>query len=248
MNSTLLVFDSHPVQYRAPIWQAIEKLQPNRLHVIYASDCSVRGHNDDGFGKTFAWDEPMLSGYNNTILNCEKGAPLSGWGSLTGKGVRNLLKLHKPAAVLLTGLNYRYDLAVYLNALTLGIPVWLRCETQDEALSRTKLKASLRYLLYRIAYLGISRFLFIGELNKRHYLTHGVPVKKLSPALYGTVNRFEALSADAKQGLRNSARHDANVPDQKIVIGFSGKFIDKKNPAILFEMLDFFAGHNIKQH
>ncbi|ASU36709.1 glycosyltransferase [Mucilaginibacter xinganensis] len=242
MNSTLLVFDSHPVQYRAPIWQAIENQQPGSLHVVYASDCSLRGHSDHGFGKTFAWDEPMLSGYNNTILNCENGVPLSNWQSLTGKGVRNVLKLHKPAAVLLTGLNYKYDLVAYFNALILGIPVWLRCETQDEAMSRTKLKAGVRGLLYRLAYLGIGRFLFIGELNKKHYLTHGVPAKKLSPALYGTVNRFESLNGEMKQALRSNARQDANIPDQKIVIGFSGKFISKKNPAILFQMLDFLPG------
>ena len=95
MAAKLLVFDSHPVQYRAPVWQAIEKIRPGSLHVVYASDCSVRGHNDEGFGQAFAWDEPMMSGYNNTVLNCEKGVPLSKWGSLTGKGVRDMLKFHK---------------------------------------------------------------------------------------------------------------------------------------------------------
>jgi glycosyltransferase involved in cell wall biosynthesis len=247
MDPILLVFDSHPVQYRAPIWQAIEKQQPGSLHVVYASDCSVRGHADEGFGKTFAWDEPMLSGYGNTILNCEKGVPLSNWGSLTGKGVRKMLKLHKPAAVLLTGLNYKYDVVVYLNALILGVPIWLRCETQDGAMLRTKLKAGVRYLLYMVAYSGINRFLFIGERNREHYLKHGVPAKKLDSALYGTVNRFEALSMEAKQELRNKARQDANIPDQNIVIGFSGKFIDKKRPAILFDMLNFLPENTLNK-
>ena len=48
--SKLIVFDSHPVQYRVPIWKSIEKNNPGTIHVVYASDCSVKGHVDSGFG------------------------------------------------------------------------------------------------------------------------------------------------------------------------------------------------------
>jgi hypothetical protein len=92
----LLVFDSHPVQYRVPVWQLMERYNPGCLYVVYASDCSVRGHTDKEFGKKVAWDEPMLTGYSNTILNCEKGEPLSSWGSLTGKGVQEMIDKIKP--------------------------------------------------------------------------------------------------------------------------------------------------------
>ena len=83
MVRNILVFDSHPVQYRVPIWQSMELLYPGCVHVVYASDCSVRGYSDKEFGKDLAWDEPLLEGYSFSILNCEKGVPLSGWRSLT---------------------------------------------------------------------------------------------------------------------------------------------------------------------
>ena len=110
MTKKLLVFDSHPVQYRVPIWQAMEANKSSCVHVIYASDCSVRGHIDTEFNRTIAWDEPMLTGYDYTVLNCEKEVPLSGWASLTGKGVKQIFDSLKVDAVLRTGLNYRYDL------------------------------------------------------------------------------------------------------------------------------------------
>jgi len=237
MNAKLLVFDSHPVQYRVPVWQAAEKMQPGSLHVAYATDCSVRGHVDTGFGQAVAWDEPMLSGYGNTLLNCEHGTPLSGWGSLTGKGIKRIINEVKPSAVLLTGLNYKYDMIAYLTARLKGIPVWLRCETQDEAIERSDLKNFIRSIIYKIAYTGLSRVFFIGELNRQHYLKHGVRLSKLIPAHYATVDRFSAFSGAEKTALRVSARNVAKIDAGAFVIGFSGKFITKKNPGILFNML-----------
>jgi glycosyltransferase involved in cell wall biosynthesis len=235
----LLVFDSHPVQYRVPVWKILESKHPGCLHVVYGSDCSIRGTTDKEFGKKVVWDEPMLSDYNNTILNCEKGEPLSSWGSLTGKGVKEMIDKIKPDAVLLTGLNYRYDLTAYVEARRRQIPVWLRCETQDYATYRSGTKALVRSMIYRVAYMALSRIFYIGELNKKHYLKHGVPASKLRPARYGTVDRFENMSEAEKIQKRNQFRLAAGVSDSSFVIGFSGKFIEKKNPKILYQMLEF---------
>ncbi len=238
MKTKLLIFDSHPVQYRVPIWQILEMIERNSIHVVYASDCSVRGYNDKGFSKVFAWDEPLLSGYKYTILNCVKQEPLSGWGSLTGKGVKRLIEELKPKAIVITGLNYRYDLVAYIHARRRGIPIWLRCETQDFSFNRSKLKSLFRSMLYRLAYKGFDRVFYIGELNKQHYLYHGVPETKLIPALYGTVDRFLNMDNTEKKKLRLFSREKAGINDTDFVIGFSGKFIYKKHPDILFEMLE----------
>lgn len=237
MSFKLLVFDSHPVQYRVPIWQTMDVILPGSLHVVYASDCSVRGFNDTDFGQTFAWDEPMLSGYHHTILNCEKGKPLENWKSLTGKGVSEQIKDIQPDAILLTGFNYRYDLIAYMFAKLNNIPVWLRNETQDYAFNRSKFKSTIRSAIYRVLYQGLDKVFFIGELNRRHFLKHGVPLSRLKPAHYGTVDRFRNMSETDKIEFRNYRRQHSHIPLSDVVIGFSGKFISKKNPDILFEML-----------
>lgn len=238
MAKKLIVFDSHPVQYRVPVWRELTSIQPGSVHVVYASDCSVRGHADQGFGKVVAWDDPMMTGYDHTVLNCENGTPLTGWKSLTGKGVGKLLDEQKPDAVLLTGLNYRYDWAAYFEARKRGIPTWLRCETQDEAQVRSRMKGMIRSLLYRLSYKQLDRIFYIGKLNQRHYLNHGVSPQKLTPAFYATVDRFHELGEERKQEMRKERRSDLQIPDDALVIGFSGKFIPKKNPDILYKMLD----------
>ena len=239
----LLVFDSHPVQYRVPVWQLIERHQPGSLYVVYASDCSIRGHTDREFGKEVVWDEPMLAGYESTILNCEKGDPLSSWRSLTGKGVKEAIDKIRPDAVLLVGLNYRYDLVAYIEARRRQIPVWLRCETQDHATYRSLIKSFVRSIIYRVAYSGLSRVFYIGELNKRHYLKHGVAAAKLRPGRYGTVDRFAGMTKEEKLQKRNQFRLAAGASDSNFVVGFSGKFIEKKNPKIFYEMLEFLPGN-----
>ena len=238
MTRKLLVFDSHPVQYRVPIWQYMTRKSPGSVHVAYASDCSVRGFMDKEFGTALKWDEPMLNGYESTVLNCEHGTPLSGWGSLTGDGVKALLEKVKPDAVLLTGLNYKYDAVAYMQAKRMGIPLWLRCETQDFAVPRSPIKAIGRSMIYSTAYKGIDKIFYIGELNKLHYLKSGVSEKKLTPARYFTVDRFAELSQETKEAMRAAQRKAAGIDPNAFVIGFSGKLIEKKNPRIFYDMLD----------
>jgi glycosyltransferase involved in cell wall biosynthesis len=237
MAHKLLVFDSHPVQYRVPIWQQMTLDRPGSVHVVYGSDCSVRGAVDKEFGMSFQWDVPMMSGYEHTVLNCEKGTPLSSWGSITGEGVKEVMERIKPDAVLLVGMNYRYDMVAYITAKRMGIPLWLRCETQDHCFPRSWIKGVVRSLIYTTVYKGIDRIFYIGELNKQHYRNAGVSEKKLAPARYFTVDRFADMSTSDKNALRKSQRKQAGIDENAIVIGFSGKFIEKKNPKILFEML-----------
>jgi len=234
----LLVCDSHPVQYRAPIYRELARRIAEGIRVVYASDCSVKGYKDSGFGEAVAWDEPMLEGYNHKILHSERGVPLSGWGSLTGCGLSEEIACAKPKAVLLTGLNYRFDWAAALIARRYGIPLWLRCETQDEAVGgRAKWKSLVRSSIYRGAYHLFDKFFYIGELNREHYLRHGVDSNRLRPARYFTVDRVSSLSDPQKNQTRSSLRRAAGIEDGAIVCGFSGKFIAKKDPLLLFAML-----------
>lgn len=235
----LLVFDSHPVQYRVPIFKELAKVKKIKLHVVYATDCSVKGYKDTGFGTKVAWDSDMLEGYSYSVLNSENGEPLKGWSSLTGKGVANKIKEIQPDYILLTGLNYRYDLVAYSSALFHKIPIWLRCETQDYVTERSSIKSAIRSFMYRTIYKGIQKFLYIGELNKEHYLKHGITLDQLHPVKYTTNNRFEKFSMEQKNRLRKEKRQEYKLDEDKCVIGFSGKLIPKKNPDLLFAAVAF---------
>ncbi|WP_041658687.1 hypothetical protein [Acaryochloris marina] len=68
-NPKLVIFETHPVQYRVPVYQKLNQLRPNSFCVVFASDFSVRGYQDSGFGVDFSWDIPLLEDYQYFVLN-----------------------------------------------------------------------------------------------------------------------------------------------------------------------------------
>lgn len=233
----LLIFDSHPVQYRAPVYQELQRLVPGCFHVLYATDISLRGNRDAGFGKTVAWDEPLLVGYPNTVLNQGRGEPLKGFRSLHGQGLSGVFDIYRPAAVLQTQYLYEYDFAVLFQAWLRRIPVWIRQETQDEAFRRSSVKETIRAACYRMLYLLVKKAFFIGKLNKQHLLRHGIPMSCLVRASYCTKDRFENTSEAQFAGMRENCRSRLGIGPDRIVVAFFGKLIPKKNPDLLLQAI-----------
>ena len=236
------IFDSHPVQYRAPVYRELERLVPGRFHVFYATDISVRGHQDEGFGKKIAWDESLLEGYPNTVLSCERGKPLRGFRSLSGKGIAEIFRHHALSAVLQTQYLYSYDFEVLWQARRRGIPVWMRMETQDEAFPRNRWKSLLRSTALRSLYSQIDLAFPIGILNSEHLIRHGMRAEQLSVAHYCTPDRFGKLSEAELKQMRSSCRSEYGIREDETVISFFGKLTPKKNPALLLDSLLCLAG------
>lgn len=240
MTNKIYIFDSHPVQYKAPVYQAMEKLSPGLFEVIYATDASVRGGNvDKGFGVEVKWDTPLLSGHKFRVLNNEKGRPFVSASSLTGKGVFNLLRHERPAAVMLTQARYHFDHAAYLSALILDIPILIRQETQDEMYSgsRSALKECVRYIAYRLLYTPVRHAFCFGHLNRLHLTRHGIRPSKMSMAHFSVPDLLKNYSKEQKQALRTNTRSSLGIADDALVLAFFGKLIPKKNPTLIFDAL-----------
>ncbi|MBI1840574.1 MAG: glycosyltransferase family 4 protein [Verrucomicrobia bacterium] len=237
----LFVFESHPVQYRAPVYRVLHEMCRENgqasIHVYYASDVSLRGHRDPGFGRTLSWDEPLLEGYPCTVLGNERGEPLSGFRSLCGAGLFRILAKERPSATLLTGLAYVWDWTAYLSAQALGIPVWMRTETQDRAFARSRGKAFIRRLGYRVAYHFVRRALPIGRLNAEHYLAHGIPAHRHVWAPYCVKDRFLGGDPDDREACRSRLRKRLGFEPEDVVLLFCGKLQRKKNPGLILEAL-----------
>jgi hypothetical protein len=125
----LLIFESHPIQYRTPIYAHLAQLRLDAINVAFASDFSVRGGIDPGFGTIVAWGSGLLAAYLSTVLRLGLTKEPTSWGALDGRGVAALINGLQPRAILLNSLIYRFYCIAYLSVLVRGIPVWIRCET-----------------------------------------------------------------------------------------------------------------------
>jgi glycosyltransferase involved in cell wall biosynthesis len=236
MSLNLLIVETHPVQYRAPLYRELERLVSGQFEVFYGSDFSVQGYRDSDFAVSFAWDVPLLQGYPYRVGGT--GAPqafASCWA------VARRLWSTRPRAVLLTDIQGPLFWTALVLGLMLGSDLWLRSETQDEAYVRGKLKGLLRSFYYRLAYLPLTGFFYIGELNREHYLRHGVPVTRLIRSPYSTHDAQQSRTPEDKIAARQRLRASLGVKNCELVVAFFGKLIPKKNPDLLLKAVRHLA-------
>src|SRR5919198_699624 len=70
----LVIIATHPIQYQAPLWQALAREGSVPFEVWYLTHFAVKTSHDSEFGKAFAWDIDMLGGYPHRLLKVAKGA------------------------------------------------------------------------------------------------------------------------------------------------------------------------------
>jgi glycosyltransferase involved in cell wall biosynthesis len=140
----------------------------------------------------------------------------------------------QPDAIFLNGISYLLFFRALITARRMGVPAWLRSETQDHAFSRSRIKGFVRRWIYRIAYAQFAHFFPIGKLNAAHYRAHGVRDQQMTFCHYCVVDRFEA-STDELRSRRVMKRQALGIAANRTVVMFSGKLIPKKYPAVLLE-------------
>ena len=67
MNPKLIIIETHPIQYKAPLFRRLAAQPQIDLTVLYAMipDAAQQGA---GFGVPFAWDVPLLEGYRYEVM------------------------------------------------------------------------------------------------------------------------------------------------------------------------------------
>jgi glycosyltransferase involved in cell wall biosynthesis len=226
----LVILSTHPIQYQAPLWQALAESARIPFEVWYVSDHGTRASHDREFGQTFSWDLPTLEGYPYRFVDSAAGArPVSFWGWRLTRDLKPRLLESKAKALWIQG----WHVAAYWQAARMasraGVPLWMRGESND--LKPTPFPKNLvkRPILGRL--LGsVDEFLYVGQANRRLYESYGVPESKLHFAPYAVDNeRFAAQAAEIR-GQRAEIRRAWGIPDDSFCILFCGKFIGKKHP------------------
>src|SRR5436305_432144 len=126
----LAILTTHPIQYQVPLWQALAKDGPVPFEVWYLTSHATTPSRDREFGKEFAWDLDMLSGYPHKFLDVAEGAtPGSFWKCRLKEKLRDRLRESNARALWING----WQVAAYWQAVreakAAGVEVWLRGES-----------------------------------------------------------------------------------------------------------------------
>ena len=70
----LAILTTHPIQYQAPLWQALAVDGRVPFEVWYLTDHGTRPSRDREFGQTFSWDIDTLCGYPHRFLSTVSGS------------------------------------------------------------------------------------------------------------------------------------------------------------------------------
>jgi glycosyltransferase involved in cell wall biosynthesis len=222
----LKIFETHPVQYHAPVYRAAAQDFGVPLKVFYGADFSVRGYQDQEFGAAVKWDVDLTSGYAHEFLSDTLTLKPKNYGEVTGYGVRQALRAAPTTAVMALGYNSVFDRAVWRAQLGSGVPLFLRAEANDSAQARSKLKATLRDSALYLLYQRVSSALYIGQQAKAHYLRLGIKAARLEFSPYcvdvGEVNIASIDKARAK------VRAELSLSNNDQLALFSGKLSIRK--------------------
>lgn len=238
----LLIASTHPVQYHAPVYQALARSGVPVL-AVFGSDYSVAGSLDREFGAKVAWDTDLLSGYDSRFLSRVGNGGAKTYAECRADGLDKIIDEVNPAAILLHGYACPFDRGAILLAKASRRPILFRAETTDHTHGRAWWKAAARDWKLRRLYRSFDRLLYIGSRSKAHYERLGVPAEKLIASRY-CVNTAPFATGEAdRESLRKATRADWNIPADRLVILFSGKLSHRKGVDLLPEAIRLLPPH-----
>jgi glycosyltransferase involved in cell wall biosynthesis len=215
------VLATHPIQYQAPLYQALARRGVVDLEVAYLSSMGAKPFLDPDFGVTLAWDIDLLGGYRSTDL---PRRPLPGkpaWVAAAGRWLRRLdvvvLHGHADPEMLLAAAACR----------ALGVPYLLRGDSQAES-SASGARRAVRHLVAGVVVHGAAGALPIGERNAAFYQRYGQIPQFRAPYSVDT-ERFRA-TADAARATRARRLASLGLDSGRPTVIFSGKLIEQKRP------------------
>jgi glycosyltransferase involved in cell wall biosynthesis len=232
----LVVVNSHPIQYFAPMYGFLSRLLDGKLTVIYASEKGLTDSLDSGFETRFRWDVDLLSGYRSVFLreaveNANRDTNRNECDTLL-----RVLDQERPSHLVIHGYSDPVARAALRWTRRARCRVMMRGDTWEGKgeIGWWLRRRTKRMLLRRWFLNSVNCFLAVGQRNARYWegIANGRPVM-LVP--YGLDRRaFAWAPREERLGARRKLLDEVQAGP---VLGFFGKLIEKKGIVQLMEFL-----------
>ncbi len=225
---------SHPTQHHAPMFREMSRTPGLRVKVFYCSDWGVQPTLDPGFGQTFAWDVPLLDGYESEFLP-RHGRPRDhSFFQIDNPRISERLREFAPHALWVHGYGQRSCWRALRWAQGRSAVVYFG---DSELVHRRSWAArALKELVVRWFFRRCQAFISIGDNNEAYYRHYGVPPEKLFRGAYPVdIARFRARLAEPGRPGRDELRGKYGIPADATVVLFLAKMIAIKRPGDVVE-------------
>ncbi|MBY0371500.1 glycosyltransferase family 4 protein [bacterium] len=221
----LLIFDTHPIQYRSPVFGALAQREPSLKVLFFNSAFNGNQWWFQEVGKIprQTWELPLQEGFDNDILQTE------GLGFVrTYRKLKEALLREKPDRVAVYGYYLPEHWMLRWLCARLRIPLIFVGETFQggDWSFRRMVKTPLRRFFFR----GVSRFITIGEKTQAYYRGLGIAENRLIPAKYCIDHAFFNQSEETARKTREQWRLKWGIPDDAFVLLFVGRLFERKRP------------------
>jgi glycosyltransferase involved in cell wall biosynthesis len=232
--TNLAILASHPIQYQAPLFRYLAKQDGVNLKTFFCSDFGVAQRKDEQFGVTFAWDIPLLDGYEyEFLLNQAKNpGPQFPKGLYNPDADKKILEF-QPDSVLVHGYSIWTSRFVIDCMYHHDIPMIFRGESNLLQPRPLYVRFAKEFYL-RNLFRKIGAFASIGHYNTEYYRHYGVSENRIHFAPYTVDNDFFQSRTVEARSEAERLRREHGILDRTVIL-FSGKFIAKKRPLELIE-------------
>ena len=216
---------SHPIQYLAPLYQAINRTADLEAVPIYLTDFSLRDAVDPLFGTKVVWDVDLLGGTNPLFV--------SGFATREPRGyslrdsapeIWSIVRRADLDALVIYGHSILANHFASLGARSRRIPVLYQC---DAPLAKAQ-GSLLRRTLLRAYYTSLNGFLASSTNNRDYYRALGVPDHKIHHFPLAVDNDRFMAAADLSDGQRVLVRKEIGLRDGVPAIVTASKLVAQK--------------------
>lgn len=231
----LAIVSTHPIQYYAPLFQALARSKSLLPRVFYTwSQTAAAPVADPGFNRAITWDVPLLDGYEfEFVPNIAARPGTDHFQGLRNPGLIRAIETWGADAVLVFGWNSHSHLQA-LRHFNRRIPVFFRGDSTLLDPTRWWRRAARRVVLSWI-YRHIDVAIAVGSNNRDYFRWCGVPADhiRMAPHAIDTARFADPDGAHAQRAAQ--WRDELGIPPAAHVLLYAGKLQPKKDPLLLLQ-------------
>jgi glycosyltransferase involved in cell wall biosynthesis len=237
MASSMIIFDTHPIQYRSPVFRDLAQKLPG-VKVYFFSETFDGGKwwfHEVGKIPKQRFGLPLTEGFPSQILGTSQYGLRERYRML-----KEILDRESPDAVLIYGYFLPEHWMLRLLCRKLRIPLVFVGETFGHQTSLWR--KALKLPLLKYFFTGVSEFIAIGNKTAQYYRGWNVPKSKITSAKYCVDTTFFELPVHKAMASRITVREKLGIPKDAFINLFVGRLFERKRPFDVIELHKHFLG------